>query len=154
MKMKKILQKLFLLALSVILVLSITACGGDMNNSSDDYVSSNDSKTPLESELSPSKNDNLKPDNNGNIPSQNQTTQPNGMNSGGEAKISKEEAKKIALKDAGLTESEIRDFEIELDRDNGVLKYEISFEKGNDDYDYDIDANSGKILKKEKDQDQ
>ena len=43
------------------------------------------------------------------------------------------------------------DFEIELDRDNDTLKYEISFEKGNNDYDYDIDANTGKIIDKKKD---
>ncbi|MBR3908233.1 MAG: PepSY domain-containing protein [Clostridia bacterium] len=102
-----------------------------MDNNSDNYVSSNDSETPLESELMPSQNNNS---------SLNET-----------AKITKEEAKKIALKDAGVTENEIRDFEIELDRDNDILKYEISFEKGNDDYDYDIDANTGKIINKEKD---
>lgn len=127
----KFLRNLSLLALSLILVISLSACGSNMDNNSDNYVSSNDSETPLESELMPSQNNNS---------SLNET-----------AKITKEEAKKIALKDAGVTENEIRDFEIELDRDNDILKYEISFEKGNDDYDYDIDANTGKIINKEKD---
>lgn len=142
----KFLKKLSLLALSLILILSLSACGSNMDNNSDNYVSSNDSETPLESELMPSQNNN----------SANNSETPNssGNNNQGlneTAKITKEEAKKIALKDAGVTENEIRDFEIELDRDNGILKYEISFEKGNDDYDYDIDANTGKIINKEKD---
>lgn len=142
----KFLRNLSLLALSLILVISLSACGSNMDNNSDNYVSSNDSETPLESELMPSQNNN----------SANNSETPNssGNNNQGlneTAKITKEEAKKIALKDAGATENEIRDFEIELDRDNGILKYEISFEKGNDDYDYDIDANTGKIINKEKD---
>lgn len=142
----KFLRNLSLLALSLILVISLSACGSNMDNNSDNYVSSNDSETPLESELMPSQNNN----------SANNSETPNssGNNNQGlneTAKITKEEAKKIALKDAGITENEIRDFEIELDRDNGILKYEISFEKGNDDYDYDIDANTGKIINKEKD---
>lgn len=142
----KFLRNLSLLALSLILVISLSACGSNMDNNSDNYVSSNDSETPLESELMPSQNNN----------SANNSETPNssGNNNQGlneTAKITKEEAKKIALKDAGATENEIRDFEIELDRDNDILKYEISFEKGNDDYDYDIDANTGKIINKEKD---
>lgn len=142
----KFLKKLSLLALSLILILSLSACGSNMDNNSDNYVSSNDSETPLESELMPSQNNNSANDS--------ETPNSSGNNNQGlneTAKITKEEAKKIALKDAGVTENEIRDFEIELDRDNGILKYEISFEKGNDDYDYDIDANTGKIINKEKD---
>lgn len=142
----KFLRNLSLLALSLILVISLSACGSNMDNNSDNYVSSNDSETPLESELIPSQNNNSANDS--------ETPNSSGNNNKGlneTAKITKEEAKKIALKDAGVTENEIRDFEIELDRDNGILKYEISFEKGNDDYDYDIDANTGKIINKEKD---
>ena len=142
----KFLRNLSLLALSLILVISLSACGSNMDNNSDNYVSSNDSETPLESELMPSQNNNSANDS--------ETPNSSGNNNQGlneTAKITKEEAKKIALKDAGITENEIRDFEIELDRDNGILKYEISFEKGNDDYDYDIDANTGKIINKEKD---
>ena len=125
--MKKILEKLFLLALSVILIFCLSACGGNMNNnSSDDYVSSNDSQSPVESILDPSKNESTN------------------------AKITRDEAKKIALKDAALNESDVRDLEIELDRENDTLVYEISFEKDYDDFDYVIDANSGKIISKDK----
>ena len=117
-----------------------------MDNNSDNYVSSNDSETPLESELMPSQNNNSANDS--------ETPNSSGNNNQGlneTTKITKEEAKKIALKDAGVTENEIRDFEIELDRDNDILKYEISFNVGNVEYDYTINAENGKIIEAEKD---
>ncbi|MBQ4119975.1 MAG: PepSY domain-containing protein [Clostridia bacterium] len=64
--------------------------------------------------------------------------------------ISKSKAKEIALKDAQLKESQIYDYEIELDRDNGVLHYDVSFEYEGRDYDYEINASSGKIISVEK----
>jgi len=64
--------------------------------------------------------------------------------------ITPEEAKAIALNDAGLAEADVRDLEVELDRDDGTVHYDVDFEKGNEDYDYDIDAVTGKILKVQK----
>lgn len=63
--------------------------------------------------------------------------------------ITEEAALEIALKDAGLTAQEIRDLEIEMDRDRGILHYEVDFEKDGKDHDYEIDAETGEILKKE-----
>ncbi|MEE1198228.1 MAG: PepSY domain-containing protein [Acutalibacteraceae bacterium] len=67
-------------------------------------------------------------------------------------KISKDEAKKIALKHANLTDKDISDLEIELENDNGVPTYEVTFDTKTDEYDYHIDAATGKIVssKKEK----
>ena len=65
--------------------------------------------------------------------------------------ISKNEAKNIALKHAGV--SSPRDLEVERDRENGKEVYEVSFESGKTEYDYHIDAYSGKILKSEKETD-
>lgn len=67
-----------------------------------------------------------------------------------QAQISKEEAKNIALWNAKVTGSEIRDYEIELDRDGGVLHYEISFKFQNIEFDYEINASDGTIIKAEK----
>lgn len=64
------------------------------------------------------------------------------------ASISEAKAKEIALKDAALAESSIRKYEIELDNDDGRMVYEIEFTHENKEYDYEIDANSGKIIKK------
>ncbi len=66
-----------------------------------------------------------------------------------ETSISKSKAKSIALKDAGFKASEIYDYEIELDRDNGVLHYDVSFEYKGKDYDYEVNAVTGKIIDKE-----
>ncbi len=67
------------------------------------------------------------------------------------SKISRDEAKAIALKDAGFKENEIREFEIELDKDDGIWLYEIEFKKDRVEYKYEINAENGKILEKEKD---
>ena len=58
-------------------------------------------------------------------------------------------AKSIALNHAGLSENEAYDMEIELDDEDGTLVYEIEFKSGNMEYDYEIDAASGAILKHE-----
>ena len=79
------------------------------------------------------------------------TTAPAAVNSTTPKKtmLTKAEAKAIALKDAGVSASKVRDFDIELDRDYGAVSYEIDFEVDGQDYEYDIDAYSGKIIKKE-----
>lgn len=65
--------------------------------------------------------------------------------------ISEEEAKKIALKDAGFKEEEISGIRIKLETDDGVQEYEVDFYADNKEYDYDIDAVSGEIRSKDKD---
>ncbi len=74
-----------------------------------------------------------------------------------EAPVTKEitldEAKAIALAHAGLTEIDVNFIKAEKDFDDGVLSYEIEFRKGNVEYEYDIDAKTGKILKAEFDTD-
>ena len=66
-----------------------------------------------------------------------------------ETTISQESALGIVLTDAGLTQEEIKDLDIDLDRENGVLQYEVEFEKDNKDYDYVVLAETGEILFKE-----
>ncbi len=65
-------------------------------------------------------------------------------------KISREKAKSIALNHAGLKEADVRELEIELDKEKGVLLYEVNFESGKYDYEYDIDAITGAIKFSEK----
>ncbi len=67
--------------------------------------------------------------------------------------ISEQDAKKIALDHAGVAESDVYDFEIELDYDKGVMKYEIEFKSGGYEYEYDIGAINGKILQSNKELD-
>ena len=58
-------------------------------------------------------------------------------------------AKSIALNHAGLSENQAYDMDIELDDEDGTLVYEVEFKSGNMEYDYEIDAASGTILKHE-----
>ena len=63
------------------------------------------------------------------------------------------QVKKIALEHAGVKESAARDLEVELDKEGTKVYYEVTFESGGYDYEYDIDAYTGKILHREKERD-
>lgn len=60
--------------------------------------------------------------------------------------IGEERAKKIALDHAGVAEKDTRKLEVELDYDDGRMVYEVEFHLGNNEYDFEIDAKSGRIL--------
>lgn len=68
-------------------------------------------------------------------------------------KIAKEAALAIAIKDAGINEADVRDLDIELDKEREIFVYEIDFETYNNrqeiEYEYDINAATGEIIKKE-----
>ena len=65
---------------------------------------------------------------------------------GGGNRIGKEAALQIALTDAELTEDQVIDIEVELERDLRKTWYEVGFECGRAEYEYKIDAESGEIL--------
>lgn len=67
--------------------------------------------------------------------------------------IGEAKAKSIAISRAGVSASNIYDYSCSLDYDDGVAKYEIDFKSGNYEYEVDVDATSGKVLKFEKDWD-
>ena len=64
----------------------------------------------------------------------------------GKTKISASEAKEIALSNAGLTKEEVKFRRTEKDRDDGRVVYEIEFFANGNEYDYEIDANTGDII--------
>lgn len=66
-------------------------------------------------------------------------------------RITPEEAKNIALTAAGVTESTVTGLKVELDYDDDARRweYEVDFRVGNREYDIDIDAASGNILRNE-----
>lgn len=64
--------------------------------------------------------------------------------------ISEEQAIEKALARAELTRENVRDIKCERDNEDGIVVYEVEFESGKYDYEYDIDAKSGKILKSKK----
>lgn len=63
--------------------------------------------------------------------------------------ITVEEAKAAALEYAGLTASDVTFTKAELDYDDGITEYEIEFKYGKKEYEFKIDAYSGKILEAE-----
>ncbi|CDM67544.1 Hypothetical protein CM240_0377 [Clostridium bornimense] len=65
--------------------------------------------------------------------------------------ISVDQAKEIALKHANLSSNQVTFKKAELDFDDGIEKYEIEFYYNNKEYNYDINSNTGDILKYEED---
>ncbi len=65
--------------------------------------------------------------------------------------ITAEDAERIALERAGLTADEVRFEKTELDRDDGILHYDVEFNKGREEYDVEVSAADGEILHFEKD---
>lgn len=61
--------------------------------------------------------------------------------------ITRDSARDIAINAAGVSLDNIRASEVELDADDGRLVYEVEFKSGANEYDYEIDARSGEIIK-------
>lgn len=70
-----------------------------------------------------------------------------------EPKITLDEAKRIAFEDAGVNEEDVYGLETDVDLEGNRRYYEIDFKSGNYEYEYEIDAESGKILKKNRERD-
>ena len=76
--------------------------------------------------------------------SEGQPTKPGTAQDIGHAK-----AKSIALNHAGVDANTVYDMNIKMDAENGAIIYEVEFKSGNIEYDYEIDATTGAILKHE-----
>ncbi|GAB3939263.1 PepSY domain-containing protein [Corynebacterium tapiri] len=64
--------------------------------------------------------------------------------------ISKEKAEDIALKDAGVPRDQVTEWDrSDFDTDDGRDSWEVEFNVGNDQFEYDIDAHSGEIISKD-----
>ena len=67
--------------------------------------------------------------------------------------IGKDKALEIALNHAGLTSSQVKYVQNKLEFDDGRRAYQIEFRSGSLEYEYEIDAYTGAIIKAEKDVD-
>ena len=65
--------------------------------------------------------------------------------------ITEAEAQAIALEHAGLTEADISRLEVRKDFDDGRQEYDVEFHADRLEYEYEIDAVTGKILSFDKD---
>lgn len=77
------------------------------------------------------------------------TTESNNQNNTQATIITSEEAQKIAMDRVGNNGYLVK---CELDTDDGIQKYEIEIKNGRIEYEIDINASSGEIIKYEEDQ--
>ena len=70
-----------------------------------------------------------------------------GANTSVDNKITIEKAKEIALKHAGLTNAQVSFIRAERDIDDGIDKFDVEFNYNGKEYDYEISAIDGKIIK-------
>ncbi|MBO5039558.1 MAG: PepSY domain-containing protein [Clostridia bacterium] len=73
-------------------------------------------------------------------------TQPPASEKPEVTEITRKEAINIALSEAGLTREQVRDLEVEKDYERGTLVYEVEFEHGRNEYNYEIRVSDGKVL--------
>ncbi len=64
--------------------------------------------------------------------------------------IDKDAALAAALAYAGLSKDAVRDIEVELDKENGKLVYDVSFENAEFEFDYEISASDASVVFSEK----
>lgn len=67
--------------------------------------------------------------------------------------IGKAKAKQIAFDHAGVKESKASKVKVEFDFDDGIAKYDVEFHADKVDYEYEINALNGKIIKAEREKD-
>ena len=67
------------------------------------------------------------------------------------ARLTEEEARDIALKDAGLTAEQVTRLKVEFGYDDGRPEYEVDFHHDGWEYDYELHAQTGEILSQNKD---
>ena len=86
------------------------------------------------------------------VPAQTEPVQaPSAVPAQPDARISNQEAERIALDHAGLTAGDVSRLRSEFDWDDGVPQYDVEFRKGREEYEFEIHAESGKILSWDKD---
>ena len=68
-------------------------------------------------------------------------------------RLTKEQARDIALKHAGLSVNDVTRLRVEFDYDGGRPEYEVDFRHDGYEYDYEIHAETGRIITWDKDRD-
>lgn len=138
--MKKISAFTFFLTFSAI---ALTACSSTANAPSNTDSPANAASVGVQSDTPSATDSKAQTD----ISKPSETAENSGDT---KSMLSENEAKEIALKDAGVDETAISNYKIKLDTDDGIKQYEIDFDADGYEYDYDIDASSGQILEKDK----
>ena len=153
------MKKLLTLTLSTLLVLTLlVSCSADKENTTaateNTSVTNGTETTILQETESTTYDDKLptNPDTPATQTPATQTpaTQTPATQTPASTTITSDEAKAIALGHAGLAESEVSRYHSELDRERGGLVYEIEFDSATHEYEYEVNAETGEIIKSEK----
>lgn len=124
------MKRTVLIIMALALQLSVlTACGGQQNQMQNQAQNQTQNQTENQPQV--------------------QTSSQNAVDTSNF--IGEEKAKEIALQRAELTADDVTFERVELDFDNGVWEYEVEFRQGRTEYDADINAEDGTILKWEVD---
>ncbi len=83
---------------------------------------------------------------------QSPTSAPATQTSSG-TQLTRDQALAVALQAAGLTKADVRDIDAELDRERGTLVWEVNFESGRTEYEFEINAFTGEVTQREKEPD-
>ena len=70
-----------------------------------------------------------------------------------ENRLTSEEARDVALQHAGLSANDVKGLRVEFDYDNGRPEYDVEFNSGGYEYDYEIHAETGEIISWDKEWD-
>lgn len=135
------MKKILIISFSLIMALMFTACGNDSDigyGSNTASEGKNNGMSKIESTTESAKDKLI--------------SGADSIADNMDAKISKDEAKAKALKHAGVEEKDISGYDIEIDKENGKVVYDIDFMSGGKEYSYTVDANSGDIIEHEHEQ--
>lgn len=115
------------------------------DNTKYDYEIDAESGTILSVDREQGRNSNTAANNNTNTQTNNSTTSPQAA-----GEITADEAKAIALQHAGVAEADALYIDIDYDRDDGVNEWSVDFATQDTEYDYEIAAADGSIMKSER----
>lgn len=123
-RMEKKMKKISFIIIIALFSIGVTACKNSSSNNTGTNTGTN-AGTNTEANTSINEGDNTSVNN----------------------KITIEKAKEIALKHAGLTKAQVSFVRAERDIDDGIEKYDVEFNYDGKEYDYEISAIGGKIIK-------
>lgn len=149
-----------LLVITVVMIGNLSGCSGngqkvqevtpqavEITTQAEDVTTLADEEVTQTEEETTKKNKKKKKDDT----AQNDTNLPTAAEAPTWSAVSEAEAKNIALKDAGVKEKKTSNLFVTMDFDDGKQVYDVEFNVGRTEYEYTIDATSGKILDKDAD---
>lgn len=128
------MKKRIMIGLAALCLVLVTGCSGGSTDKTNEMEATSNSEATSETPASTSQTDNTKNEN---------VTKD-------ETEITLDQAKTIALKEAGLKEKDGSWKKAEQDHEDGRIIYELEFISGETEYEFEIDAKNGNILESKK----